>query len=73
MLLNNVLKTRDLTNIFLSEKEFKKEENHLGGNPQPGRNLLEKLDRIEEVVENFQKAVKSNQKNNKAYTSTCLI
>ena len=44
LLLNNVLKTRDLTNVFLSEKKFKKEENHLGVNPRPGRNLLEKLD-----------------------------
>ena len=44
LLLNNVSKTRDFTNIFLSEKEFKKEENHSGVNPRPGRNLLEKLD-----------------------------
>ena len=44
LLLNNVLKTRDLTDMFLSEKEFKKEENHSGVNPRPGCNLLEKLD-----------------------------
>jgi len=45
LLLNNVLKTRDFTNLFLSEKEFKKnEEYHQGVNPRPGRNLLEKLD-----------------------------
>jgi len=43
-LLYEAIKTRDLSNIFLSEDDFHNNEKHKGVNPRPGRNLIEKLD-----------------------------
>ena len=43
-LLDKVSSTRNLENIFLTEEEFKRNPQHKGTNPRPGRNLAEKLD-----------------------------
>lgn len=43
-LMNSALATRDLNDLFLTEKEFRREKKHKGVNPRPGRNLIEKLD-----------------------------
>jgi hypothetical protein len=43
-LLNDVMLSRDIDNIFLTEAEFEVSQNMKGTNPRPGRNLAEKLD-----------------------------
>jgi hypothetical protein len=43
-LCSKATKTRNFKNIFLSEKDYLKNELYTGVNPMPGRNLAEKLD-----------------------------
>lgn len=41
---DSVLSSRNLNDIFLTKKEFNIEKMYKGGNPRPGRNLIEKLE-----------------------------